>query len=95
MNNLSNIESKYSVNNIIKQNMLMSKPKYNMQYLKSKKNKLTRNNRNKVRLQQLKNQIKNTINPNIIICVSKKNFLKCQLFTQIMFSNYNVKIISE
>jgi hypothetical protein len=33
--------------------------------------------------------------PNIIICVSKKNFLKCQLFTKIMFSEYDVKIISE
>lgn len=34
-------------------------------------------------------------NTNIIICVSKKNFLKCNLFTKIIFSNYNVEIISE
>lgn len=38
---------------------------------------------------------KNFINPNIIICVSKENLLKCKLFSKIIFSNYNIEIISE
>jgi hypothetical protein len=42
---------------------LIPKPKYNTRYLISKGNKMTRNNRNKVRIQQLRNYINSSKNP--------------------------------
>lgn len=42
---------------------LMPKPKYNIPYLISKGTNLTKRNRNRVRLQQLRNYVRNSRNP--------------------------------
>jgi len=58
-----NMNSAPAIVNVQTPPVLLPKPKYNTSYLISKGNKLTRNNRTKVRVQQLRNYIKNSSNP--------------------------------
>ena len=82
--NIETVEEYLNINNISSKFLLINK---NKKILKDKiENNLLSS---KIILE------KNFKNVNIIICVSKKNFLKCKLFSKIIFSNYNIKIISE